>query len=320
MTSHKLENDAVGSSSPFAMKAPSDANRVIQAGFEFGCPGDDHHLDLRFFNQPGTGVDGTAFPAKTAEAAGRMLYPMLAKKLPLALTGLATPLPLPLQSDEFILRTYAERLGSVMLSSPVTAQWYVMHDTGGSVTVNDPPSGARGAHVFIGFGPNGDNTVKKRFQGVYLCNDYSVFRQATTKFEWKKYHPEFRGKMLHNELLNSNTKVKANPTDTYTAYQYACTAWSYLCASMRAGAWLTVTCHLEVDRGIPSGHSDPRNFDFARMYSDVAALAGLAASTTFGILPDRIGKNYNQAAFMNTFPAQYGPVKNETRLKKTVAL
>lgn len=331
MSTAEQQDDPIGSVGSFPMAQETDASAVIQAGFEFGCPGADHHLGLRFFNQPGTAVDGTAFPATTARAAGRMLLPMLQAGLPLELTGLASPPPPPTPPADpsdaaalgvyaALLEAYATELADAMVASPVTACWYVMHDTGGAISVSRPPDAARGAHVFIGHGPDTDETVSARYRGVYLCNDYAAFRQATTKFEWRKHHPEFRGKMLHNELLNTNTTVSANPTDTYTDFQYDCAAWSYLCASMRAGAWLTVTCHLEVDRGIPGGHCDPRNFDFARLYAQVAHLAGVSASATFGILPERIGDNMNQAAYMNTFPAQYGPVRNETRLRKTSPL
>lgn len=54
--------------------------------------------------------------------------------------------------------------------------------------------------------------------------------------------------------------------------QYDALAGLYIDACKEVGRVLTIVPHIEVDRGIPDGHSDPQNFDYNGFY---ALLSGL---------------------------------------------
>ncbi|ANB74930.1 hypothetical protein AYM40_20995 [Paraburkholderia phytofirmans OLGA172] len=53
-------------------------------------------------------------------------------------------------------------------------------------------------------------------------------------------------------------------TPGFTDAQYDRLALAYIDASVRAKRWLVPAYHVAIDRGIPDGHDDPRNFDLAR--------------------------------------------------------
>ena len=77
----------------------------------------------------------------------------------------------------------------------------------------------------------------------------------------------------------------------------------YLYGSYRAGHLLTVTCHVEVDRGIPDGHNDPRGMNVQELYDRIAktltpdryAGAPLPKGARFGIHPARVRVNDTSA-------------------------
>lgn len=277
---------------------------TITVGFEYACPGVQEHLDLRFEGQPGTAVDGQAFPRSEWEQSPFFTpneYPVeLAGMVGVALDSIA-PAPNPAMRDLPRIDS-AKWKDLVSASAAVTAKWFLVHDTGGgSLPTRAPTGGAGGIHLFIGSG------------GIFLHHDFST-NHSGTKFEKRAHHPEFVGKIIHMEIVNRDQQLRANPPDVYGERDYYYAALAYVYASYRASEWLTVTCHLEVDRGISGGHSDPRGFSFDKLYRRIGVLVPSVAGKTFGILQARMGNNLNQLEMSNTFPAQYGEVKYETKL------
>lgn len=198
-----------------------------------------------------------------------------------------------------------------MRASKVSAQWFVIHDTGDSGNNGYPSpanygnAGDSGVCLFVGW---------EKKHGILLHRDYSNAGSAT-KFE--QIHTEFRGKMIHVELLGHSSSIEQrNPPDLYTDFQYKILALSYINASYRAERWLTVTAHIEVDRGIDGAHSCPRGINLNKLYDMISSMVGLSQGASFGILNARIGDGYNERDYVNTFPAQYGPVRKEAELKK----
>lgn len=308
-----------GECGTFPMQPADAESKQLEVGFEHGCSSAKTHLSLRFLHQPPSGVDGKPFPAASWE--GSCFF--LPEELALEVAGVKErPAPGLLDqafSDRMCKDTSAlEPTGPaeqawaaiVLGAAPVTAQWFVVHDTGGgpAATIENPPgpkSGDRGVHLFVGA------------KSVYLNRDFSVAGSATL-FEQTKYHPEFRGKMIHCEIENLSDEEGTPSKDPYSDFQYEKAALAYIFASYRAGTWLTVTAHIAVDLGIPGGHSDPRGFDFRRFYRIISAMTGMAASSTYGLLAEPTGKDYNDAAYLNTFPAQYEGLK-KAKLKKAKA-
>lgn len=298
------------------LKPKGDPENALAVGFEHGCPGAAIHLGLRFKNQPGSAVDGQAFPAAEWEQSPFFVptdYPVgLAgiideapqpappvKPKPGAPAAPAVPAP--------AARTAASWKAELAKTGKVTAPWFLVHDMGGGGSVPGAPPGKksadRGVHLFIGKGK------------ALLNHDFSTAHTAT-ECEYKQRHPEFQGKIIHMEIANASQSTAANPPDTYPGDDYRFAALAYVYASYRAGAWLTVTCHLEVDRGYPGGHSDPRGFSFDKLYARIGLLVPSVAGKTFGILQARMGDGRNMAGMKNTFPMQYGAVEYETKLKK----
>jgi hypothetical protein len=285
------------------LAAPNTPEQIIALGFEHGCPGADLHLGMRFLNQPGGALDGKPFPAAAWEQSPfftpTTYSPDLAGIAGITASSLL-PAPTPGSKTAPTGVDAATWKGLVTQSKNVKAKWFLVHDTGGGYTPKTAPEGgASGIHLFIG--PT----------RCFLNRDFSAAGSGT-KFEKKVHHPEFKGQIIHVELENLSQVVKANPPPA--VYDYQSIALAYVFASYRAEEWLTVTCHMEVDRGIANGHSDPRGFSFARFYSTIGALVGV--SGTFGILDARMGNNTNQLSFKNTFPMQYGAVEHEKVLKK----
>jgi hypothetical protein len=290
----------------------ANAQRHVDVGFEHGCPGPQVHLGLRFRDKPGTGVDGTAFPRAEWEQSPFFTpsdYPVglsgvagveasaLAPAAPAAPAGAARPAA---PAATLIDPTRWKEL--VSRSTAVSARYFLVHDTGGGgMPTAAPRDGSRGIHLFIGGGR------------AFLNHDFAGSHTGT-KFE--QHHHEFRGQIIHMEIANRSQDTSANPPDTYGDADYRFAALAYVYASYRAHEWLTVTCHLEVDRGFPNGHCDPRGFTFSKLYSRVGLLVPSVSGKTFGILQARIGDNRNMAGMKNTFPAQYGPVQYETRVRK----
>lgn len=287
------------------LKPKSDDDRLVRLGYEHGCPGRQVHLDMRFKNQPAGALDGQRFPAAAWEQSPYYIsadYPidlagikgMTKGQIRMVGTGGG-------QTPWFDRADWKDKITK---APRVTASWFVVHDTdGGGVPTATPKGGDSAAHIFLGNGK------------VFLNRDFST-QGTAVRFEWTKYHPEFRGQMIHCEVVNTWTKGdEKSPKDYYPASDYHYVAMAYVNASYRKGEWLTVTCHLETDRGIDGAHHDPRGFDFEKLYRVIGVLVP-GANGTFGILNARIGDNQNQANYKNTFPMQYGPIETEGVLSK----
>ena len=85
---------------------------------------------------------------------------------------------------------------------------------------------------------------------------FSERRVWATKAESMK---NLKGQMFHIEI---NYDSKESPTEE----QYQSLVDLYLEASAVEGCWPIIVPHIEVDRGIPNGHSDPTNFDYNHFY------------------------------------------------------
>ena len=300
-----------------------DSKKKVDIGYEYGnCPGRDVHLGLRFQGKPSTGLDGDEFPAHLWEQNSRFTLGDqsillagvrdLSRKGQIMLTEGA--------NSEFSALHPVAWKDTLSRQMNVTAKWFVVHDTAGGVVPTSSDQieyNDSGAHMFM------DQ------ERVYLNLDFSTTGGAT-KFE--QIHPEFHGNCIHVELWNPDA---SNPRQDSPAppggYNYDALALAYLFASYRAQQWLTVTCHLEMDRGIVGGHSDPRGFSFATFYRKIVAtlapppkprkifenmepiklLEWPSKTSTFGVLDTRLALRANKAEWRNTFPGQYGAVVTE---------
>lgn len=181
-------------------------------------------------------------------------------------------------------------------SEPVTAHYFVIHDTDGT-----------GEHV------NGDDDVKKGnihlwIGTVSLASELDWHEEGDgTKLEGKR-----NSCFVHIELTNHTRKRSEitqaaeddHPSDTistarnahsrFTIQQYDDLANAYIAVSLRAGYFLTVTAHREVDRGVKArnkseyGHNDPRDFDIDFFYELINKKLHMPSGTTYGIQANRI--------------------------------
>ncbi len=323
-------NDGCEEAEGTLMLSSIEKKKKFVMGYELGlCPGADIHLGLRFQGKPATGVDGTAFPAALWEQSPKFTLP--GQHISLAGVGAFA-------SKRDVMRanfdiTEASPLDAKMWKAAlaahmnVTATYFVVHDTAGGgvpASAKGVNADARGVHLFL------------NMSTLYLNKDFSANGTAT-KFEQR--HKEFRGTMIHVEHayppVSAQEDRSPNPPPPPGGYNYDALALAYIFASYRAKRWLTVTCHLELDRGIPNGHHDPRGFSFATFYKKIVATVGgppldlfklpelkfpieatpkealptLPSNATFGILDERMGDGLNRLEYLNTFPAQYGPVQ-----------
>lgn len=314
--------------------APIDNDDVkeVVVGYEYVCPGREKHLGLRFQDRPDTAVDGDKFPAEDWEKSSLFLGTEFPFHVAMGLTGRPgappglTKYPVGLDKNESARAELVPKLKAWLLAKPVKARWFVVHDTASLVTMQPRLiilDAAMGIHLFVGLGPGAD-----RHDGVVVQHDLGD-PGSGVKFE--QLHPEFRSELLHIEL---NHGVDDAAVEACTEYQYDALVRLYVSASYRAGKWLTVTSHREVDRGIGfpnknkkamakamaagkakpvnTGHWDPRGFDFGRFYKMIAKAVGLPETKTFGILQSRHDfVKGSVLEHLNTFPVQYGPVRTE---------
>lgn len=141
------------------------------------------------------------------------------------------------------------------------------------------------AHEYIM--PSGD---------ILQINDYDSKKGWATKRE--KSNPSLRGQLINIELNYGNE----GPTEA----QYETLVDEYIATSKEFGV-LTILPHLEVDRGIPSGHSDPVNFDWKKFYKMLEA-AGVDLSKIPHWDPSRGGLNRKE--HKSSWPPQLtGPIE-----------
>lgn len=296
----------------------TDGKKRVVAGYEYLCPGREKHLGLRYRDRPATGIDGDDFPMETWEKSPLFLGAELPFQMAMGLTGRAgappgLKYPPDLAKNEAAQAALVPILKKWVLEKPVTAWWFVVHDTASLVPMQPQlvvRAAAKRIHLFVGL-----TAGKEKHDGVVVQVDFGD-KGNGAKFE--TLHPEFGGKLLHIELNHTADDKAVEPC---TEFQYDALLRLYLFASYRAGKWLTVASHREVDRGIAvpgkggkpnTGHWDPRGFDFERFYRMVAKAVGLPEDKTFGIMQSR--HDFAKGSFLehrNTFPVQYGPVQIE---------
>jgi hypothetical protein len=247
-------------------------------------------------------------------------------------------------NDRFTQNEFNTVLGN--LNNPVTARFFVIHDRAADNVPFNPANinaDGRGVHLWMDHRSN-----------YFLQRDYDQPGHAT-KFEqtltnmrdprffqnnlWPAGTSSFQTRgVQHNDFIHvemtattNGDRIRANTAlaPGYTRKQVLVLALAYISASLRRGAFLTVTAHREVDRGINSingnrfrwGHDDPRNFDIITFYRSVNEIYfqygfGTGASNvgfTFGIDAARmnIDRAGNRSDSLHTFPNQYGPRVNK---------
>lgn len=162
-------------------------------------------------------------------------------------------------------------------SLPSVATHFVVHETDGRGFPH------KGPHLYVGLD-----------DGHYKLQHDFASRSGGTKLE-SRHARRLRQQgvqMVHVELETSPLKGNfpwKGVKQVYPDHQYRDLAIAYVMASHKAGKFITVVPHREVDRGLADGHSDPRDFDFGRFYAEVAKLVDLPAGTTFGYDPARDG-------------------------------
>ena len=183
-------------------------------------------------------------------------------------------------------------------TSPVTAKYFVIHDTDGTkdMTAENVKSHQKGIHLWLG--------TASMWQQI----DWHL-PGAGAKIETSKntcfVHIELT---RHRKMLEEVPNVKADGT-LYTYRQYLLLAFAYVTASLRSGKLLIVTYHREVDRGVwikvgnkvKHGHGDPVKFDIEFFYKQVSWLLNLPEFFSFGIEKDRASLESNRADHKNVF-------------------
>lgn len=247
-------------------------------------------------------------------------------------------------NERFTQDEFNQILGN--LNNPVTARFFLIHDRAADNTPFNPAhinADGRGVHLWM-----------DHLSNFFLQRDYNQPGHAT-KFEQvltNRSDPRFlqnnlwpagtaavrnRGvqpdDFIHVEMTatTNGDRIRANAalSPGYTRKQILALALAYISASFRRGAFLTVTAHREVDRGMNSingnrfrwAHNDPRNFDIAAFYRTINEIyfqygySNGAANVgfTFGIDAARmnIDNAGNRSDSLNTFPNQYGARRNK---------
>jgi len=178
-------------------------------------------------------------------------------------------------------------------TKPVIANYFVIHDTDGTVEPLDGAAHHRGTHMWIG------TIALARGQDWHEAGD-------GTKLEGRSSRC-----FVHVELVRATKGAinNASPTNypnpgistarsagtRYTDQQYDDLANAYIVASLRRGRFLTVTAHKELDRSgalrahpSETGHGDPEDVEIGRFYQLVSKKLGMPMNTTYGITQERI--------------------------------
>jgi subtilisin family serine protease/LAS superfamily LD-carboxypeptidase LdcB len=215
------------------------------------------------------------------------------------------PLPVWFDATSFqnnFIRTHGavanEMLGNP--SSPVTADYFVIHDTAGSNEISRRFASRKGIHLWLNIG----NIIQARDWGQ---------RGSGVKIERGN-----NGCFVHTELTRHPQldAAVANVKDAgtyYTHRQYELLAYAYVICCIRKGQLLETTIHREVDRsveyhtrsgGISYGHGDPKHFNINTFYNLVNQLLQMPNTNyTYGIQHSRVtaqGEN-NRAGYTNVF-------------------
>lgn len=187
----------------------------------------------------------------------------------------------------------------------VDAEYFVVHDPGAPNVDNYTPSQRAGVDAPIHLWLGADSIEMNRDwhnpgNGVQIEQD----DPSTTDVDAQA--PCF----LHTEVSHVSPDRRESGTGVHTFRQYFDLANAYLAASFRAGRFLTVTGHVEVDRALQNGHTDPVDFNVNLFYAMINASLNLGDSegtshgfgldASFGITDDRLDTD-NNANTINEF-------------------
>nr|WP_321245655.1 S8 family serine peptidase [uncultured Psychroserpens sp.] len=206
-------------------------------------------------------------------------------------------------------------------ATPVTADYFVIHDTAGSNEISRTFASRKGIHLWLNIG----NVIQARDWGQ---------RGSGVKIERGN-----NGCFVHTELtrhpqLDAAVAGVKDAGTYYTNRQYELLAYAYVICSIRKGRLLEVTIHREVDRSVEYhtrsgattyGHGDPKHFNINTFYNLVNQLLQMPNTNyTFGIQHSRViaqGEN-NRAGYTNAFipfvenrtarANQYGTISHRT--------
>ncbi len=162
------------------------------------------------------------------------------------------------------------------------ALYFVIHDTS-SPYVGDAPF-ARGFDQLSRY--NDINQFLGKDAVAHLFNDRAGRVSVGHDFEvgWRATKLErdvgeaSRGRFLHVENVQPRRHDPGGPPGNdriapvpgFTHRQYKTLALLYVLASARLGQWMVPAFHANIDRGIPSAHDDPQNFDLQAFDIEVA--------------------------------------------------
>jgi hypothetical protein len=199
-------------------------------------------------------------------------------------------------------------------SVPVTARYFVVHDTAGNkepdTALIDATAKMRGIHLFLGT----EKTVFRPHKKPGIENDWHVVGWGTrvgnnrpeefVQVELSPYsNYSVLSKQKYQEELTIGIDGVIEPGTNFTIRQYDLLAIAYLACSLRKGRLLTITTHREVDFSYSSdAHGDPKDFDFNYFYELIGSCLGLT-NLTFGIQQDRayFHNQVNLDGYMNEF-------------------
>lgn len=181
---------------------------------------------------------------------------------------------------------------------PVTAEYFVIHNPTETPSENFVGSGQ--VHQWLGA-----DTIEMNLDWHERGNGVKIEEGDASCF-------------VHVEMSVVGRDRREHGTGKHTFQQYYDLANAYLAASLRAGRFLTVTAHKEVDRSLENGHDDPVDVN-VQLFYDMIALSlaqgdvdgsqhGFGRSVTFGIDQDRIDTGNGQGEINEFIPYLVGNV------------
>ncbi len=192
------------------------------------------------------------------------------------------------------------------LQRDVEATVFVVHETAGLADIARMNREGKSfcVNLFIG-----REDKRPANQGVGFLRDFNAPGKGTG-FDLR--HPlASQNRSVAVELVTPAGGSPSHPA-TFTDGQYQQLATAYIVASYRAGRFLTVVPHRELDRGGFGTHGDPYGFDWTRLYREIDRQLGFPSDLTYGYDPrrdERSGGGANWGTHVNTFPDIYGRVR-----------
>lgn len=230
------------------------------------------------------------------------------------------PIPPWIDTDKFrdsFLAFHGEAAKTIVgdWSKPVTASYFVIHDTAGAKEPNtsgyENNTKLTGIHLFIGT----QKTVYRPHRNN-VRNDFHITGSGSRvpslrpeEFIQIELSPSMNYDQLPKQEYADSLLIGIdgvqNAGTNFTIRQYELLALSYLVCCFRKGSFLTVTTHREVDFSWhKDAHGDPKDFDFGYFYGLICHFTGLE-NYTFGIQHDRAYefKQVNRGGYVNDFYA-----------------